>query len=176
MRGTHHVAFIGIGANLDRPVEHVCRAIEDLGETPHSRILGYSGIYRSAPMGPPDQPDYVNAVAKLQTRLGPDELLSFLQGIERQHGRVRTPERWGPRPLDLDLLLYGRSVVDTPALTVPHPGMHQRPFVLYPLLELEPGLSVPGHGTLASLVERCPAGGIARLNVDCHERAEGDYA
>jgi 2-amino-4-hydroxy-6-hydroxymethyldihydropteridine diphosphokinase len=109
-------------------------------------------------MGPADQPDYVNAVAVLETRLSPWRLLAALQGLETWHGRVRGPLRWGPRSLDLDLLVYGDWRSADPRLTVPHPGIADRPFVLYPLHEVEPELEIPGLAAVRDLIGRLPAG------------------
>ena len=113
-------------------------------------------------MGPRDQPDYVNAVVLLRTALAADELLDALQAIERQHARVRD-RHWGPRTLDLDLLLYGQAGIDGARLTVPHPGIAERNFVLYPLAEVDPALVIPGRGTVEALLARCPDTGLTKL-------------
>jgi 2-amino-4-hydroxy-6-hydroxymethyldihydropteridine diphosphokinase len=144
-----------VGSNLDDPVAQVGHALSELDELPRTHCAARSSLYRSAPMGPQDQPPYVNAVAALDTALGPDELLERLQEIERRHGRVRGAQRWGPRTLDLDILLYGDAVLSTERLTVPHPGLCERSFVLVPLLEIAPQLEVPGQGSVASLAEAC---------------------
>ncbi|MBS0003011.1 MAG: 2-amino-4-hydroxy-6-hydroxymethyldihydropteridine diphosphokinase [Thioalkalivibrio sp.] len=145
-------AFIGIGANLGEPVAQVFDALARLGrDLPETRLSGRSRLYRNPPMGPRDQPDYVNAVARLETRLEPCALLHRLQAIEVACGRRRDATRWGPRLLDLDLLLFGEEVIDEPGLRVPHPGIAERDFVLLPLLELAPGLMIPGHGPVAAL-------------------------
>ncbi|WP_018935093.1 2-amino-4-hydroxy-6-hydroxymethyldihydropteridine diphosphokinase [Thioalkalivibrio sp. ALJ24] len=145
-------AYIGIGANLGDPVAQVRDAFVRLArELPDTRLTGRSRLYRNPPMGPPDQPDYVNAVARLQTRLSPRELLHALQAIEQRCGRVRDGQRWGPRLLDLDLLLFGDRELDEPGLAVPHPGAAERDFVVLPLLELAPGLEIPGRGPLEVL-------------------------
>lgn len=115
-------------------------------------------------MGPQDQPDYLNAVVKFQTDLDPLALLDVLQDIETHHGRVRSGERWGPRTLDLDLLLYADQVIDTPRLTVPHPGIADRSFVLLPLAELTPDLTIPVLGEVSDLVGQCQQFDIRRLN------------
>ena len=155
------LAFIGIGANLGDPVAQVLDAFARLGrDVPHSRLTGRSRLYRNPPMGPQDQPDYVNAVARLETRLQPRALLDRLQAIEVACGRRRDGTRWGPRLLDLDLLLFGSEVIDEPGLRVPHPGIAERDFVLFPLLELAPGLIVPGHGPVAALCRRMPGTGL----------------
>ncbi|MFO8153111.1 2-amino-4-hydroxy-6-hydroxymethyldihydropteridine diphosphokinase [Thioalkalivibrio sp.] len=145
-------AFIGIGANLGDPVAQVFDALARLArDLPETRPSGRSRLYRNPPMGPRDQPDYVNAVARLETRLEPRALLHRLQAIEVACGRRRDATRWGPRLLDLDLLLFGEEVIDEPGLRVPHPGIPERDFVLLPLLELAPGLMIPGHGPVAAL-------------------------
>ena len=156
-------AWIGLGSNLDGPEAQLQRALEALDRLPRSRVVACSSFYRSAPMGPADQPDYVNAVAALDTGLSPLELLDALQAVEAAQGRVRGPERWGPRTLDLDILLYGAERIDTPRLKVPHPGMAQRPFVLWPLAEVAPGLEIPGLGPLDALLTACPREGLRRL-------------
>jgi 2-amino-4-hydroxy-6-hydroxymethyldihydropteridine diphosphokinase len=123
---------------------------------------GFSSLYHSAPMGPQDQPDYVNAVMAVATALSPMELLRTLQGIENSHGRVRA-ERWGARTLDLDILLYGEQVIELPDLSVPHIGMTEREFVLYPLYEIAPHTIIPNKGKLVELLEHCPLAGLVRL-------------
>jgi len=161
-------AYIGLGSNLDDPAAQVRRALDALVRLPDSRLHSHSSLYHSAPLGPADQPDYVNAVAALDTDLDAHALLHALQAIETAQGRVRGDQRWGPRTLDLDLLLYGDAVIDDAELTVPHPGLPVRAFVLYPLMEIVPGLTVPGRGSLQELVARCPRDGLARL-VDSNE-------
>lgn len=156
-------AYVALGSNLDDPAAHVGRAFLDLAAIPATRCTRRSSLYRSAPMGPTGQPDYINAVAALETELVPEELLDHLQIIEHRHGRVRGAERWGPRTLDLDLLLYGDRVLRTERLTVPHPGLHQRAFVLYPLYEIAPQLRIPPRGSLEELIQQCPMEGLVRL-------------
>jgi len=123
-----------------------------------------SSVYETEPMGPADQPDFLNAVVALHTQMPALDLLDVLQNIESLHGRVRDGERWGPRTLDLDLLLYGEHIIDTPRLSVPHPGIAERSFVLLPLQELEPELVVPGKGAISTLATQCRQFGIRRLN------------
>lgn len=147
-------AYVGLGSNLDSPQVHVMQALADLEGLPASRVCARSRLYATAPQGSVGQPGYVNAVAQLETRLSAQELLERLLDIERQHGRVRSV-RNAARTLDLDLLLYGRERIDTPALQVPHPRMHERAFVLRPLLEVDPGLRIPGQGPAAALLEKC---------------------
>lgn len=149
------IAYVGLGSNQENPVSQVRRAVHELAALPSSRLYATSRLYRSAPLGPADQPDFINAVAALETRLPADTLLAALQSIEACHGRVRGAVRWGPRTLDLDLLLYGDGVIDAPDLQVPHPGLPQRMFVLYPLNEIAPDLAVPGRGTVRELLQQC---------------------
>jgi 2-amino-4-hydroxy-6-hydroxymethyldihydropteridine diphosphokinase len=165
MTGVHTFvrAYIGLGSNLDDPEGQLRQALEALRQLPQSRLTAVSPFYRSRPMGPADQPDYVNAVAMLDTCLEPLALLDALQGIEQQQGRVRTGERWGPRTLDLDLLLYGAEVIAHPRLTVPHPGMKERLFVLRPLADLTPELVLPDGSTVAQLLAACPDEGLGEL-------------
>jgi 2-amino-4-hydroxy-6-hydroxymethyldihydropteridine diphosphokinase len=157
-------AWIGLGSNLDDPENQVKSAFEDLRGLDDCTLEAVSSLYSSRPMGPKDQPDYVNAVARLKTWLPADALLAALLGIEQRHARVRG-RPWGPRTLDLDLLLYGRAIIDSKGLSVPHPGIAERNFVLYPLEEVEPGLLIPGLGALEDLLGRCPDTGLHRLEV-----------
>lgn len=158
--------FVGLGSNLQQPVQQLRRALEALSHVPETRLISHSGLYHSAPMGPAGQPDYINAVAQLQTRLPPLGLLHALQAIEHAQGRVRDGQRWGARTLDLDILLYGTQILVTPELTVPHAGMHLRAFVLYPLYELAPELEIPGRGRLADLLQGCNKEGLEPLKED----------
>lgn len=160
------VAYIGLGSNLHDPLEQINRALEALKRLPGTRFVKASKCYRSAPLGPPGQPDYVNAVAAIETRLPPFELLTALQAIENAQGRVREGQRWAPRTLDLDLLVYGEETLATETLTVPHPQMHLREFVLYPLFEIAPDLHIPGLGALREWLARCPRRGLAPINSD----------
>ena len=156
--------YIGIGSNLDKPEQHTRLATRQLDDIKSTNVVKVSSFYRSSPMGPQDQPDYINAVAELQTALEPLQLLDELQSIETEHGRVRTGSRWGPRTLDLDLLLYAEKSINSERLVVPHPGLHERAFVLYPLYEISPGLVIPGKGSLAKLIEKCPAEGLEKIS------------
>jgi 2-amino-4-hydroxy-6-hydroxymethyldihydropteridine diphosphokinase len=156
-------AFVGLGSNLNDPASQLRSAIEALRRLPQSRVTAVSHLYRSTPMGPAEQPDYINAVAMLDTRLPALALLDALQAIEQAQGRVRGPERWGPRTLDLDLLLYGSERLDQPRLQVPHPGLAERSFVLYPLAELAPELVLPDGRSLAQLLAVCPRDGLQKL-------------
>ncbi|MEW5756525.1 MAG: 2-amino-4-hydroxy-6-hydroxymethyldihydropteridine diphosphokinase [Pseudomonadota bacterium] len=155
--------FIGLGSNLDNPIAQLTRALAALKRLPHSRVRAQSSLYRSVPMGPADQPDYVNAVVEIETELEALDLLSRLQQIEQNQGRTRTGLRWGPRTLDLDLLLYGDQIIDLPTLQVPHPGVAERNFVLYPLHEIAPTVKVPGLGAIGTLLKRCPDKGLVKL-------------
>ena len=158
-------AWIGLGSNLDDPVDQVTTALSELDGIEGCRVAAVSSLYASPPMGPPDQPDYINAVARLATTLPAVDLLDALQAIEQRHARVRS-RHWGPRTLDLDLLLYAQAVIDTTRLTVPHPGIGTRNFVLYPLAELDRTLVVPGLGVVEDLLGQCPADGLNKLEAD----------
>ncbi len=158
-------AYVGLGSNLEQPLQQVKGALKALQCLRESRLVKASSLYRSEPVGPAGQPDYINAVAQLSTQLTPESLLDELQSLEKQHGRVRNGVRWGPRPLDLDLLLYGQETIDTDRLKVPHPYLAERGFVLYPLSEIAPGtLQVPGKGRLADLLKSISEDGIERLS------------
>jgi 2-amino-4-hydroxy-6-hydroxymethyldihydropteridine diphosphokinase len=156
-------AYVAIGSNLDDPRRQVEKAIDELAGLADTRLVLHSGLWRSAPMGPQDQPDFVNAVAGLLTLLEPHALLEKLRGLERRMGRIEPAVRWGPRLIDLDLLMVGESRCDEPDLRLPHPGLHQRNFVLYPLAEIAPKLWVPDRGRVCRLREGIPGDGIERL-------------
>jgi 2-amino-4-hydroxy-6-hydroxymethyldihydropteridine diphosphokinase len=155
-------AYVGLGSNLEDPVEQVSRAITELDGLTETKLADNSALYQSKPMGGLEQPDYINAVARIDTRLRAEELLRELQAIESAHGRVRD-EHWGARTLDLDLILYGTTIIDTVDLKVPHPGMHERAFVLYPLYEIAPDLEIPGRGALVDLIKESPADGLKKI-------------
>lgn len=146
-------AYIGLGSNLDNPVDQLCRALTELTALPHTTLVVRSPLYRTPPLGPAGQPDYINAVAALDTGLEPLALLDELQRIEQAHHRERTV-RWGARTLDLDLLLYGTAVIELPRLTVPHAEMRNRPFVIFPLLAIAPELILPDGTPLTELAAR----------------------
>ncbi|MEH6387505.1 MAG: 2-amino-4-hydroxy-6-hydroxymethyldihydropteridine diphosphokinase [Pseudomonas profundi] len=152
--------FVGLGSNQADPAAQIERACEAISRLPQVMLRARSSLYSSAPLGPQDQPSYINAVAMIDTRLQPEALLDALQAIEQQQGRLRKAERWGPRTLDLDILLLGNRVIDTPRLQVPHYHMHARPFVLYPLAELNAQLVMPDGTPLSDLLLACPAEGI----------------
>jgi 2-amino-4-hydroxy-6-hydroxymethyldihydropteridine diphosphokinase len=158
------IAFIGLGSNLDDPERHVRTAICELDQLPASEVLAASPLYRSAPMGPQDQDDYINAVVQLRTQLAPLDLLDQLQRLENQHGRVRLGERWGPRTLDLDLLLYGDKCIDLPRLKVPHYGITERNFVVLPLFDIAPKLIFPDGTPLLDWANRISKVGIEKLS------------
>jgi 2-amino-4-hydroxy-6-hydroxymethyldihydropteridine diphosphokinase len=148
------LAYVGIGSNLQDPAAQVKSALAELARIPRSRVLKSSSLYRTAPVGFSDQPQFINAVASLETALQPLELLGELQRIENLHGRQRSFKD-APRSLDLDLLLFDDQVIDRAELKIPHPRMHQRAFVLKPLLEIAPGLAIPGIGPAAARLPEC---------------------
>ena len=158
------VAYVGLGANLGDREKKILRAAELI----EARRL--STVRETEPWGLVDQPRFLNAVAELDTKVTPRELLDRLLEVERTLGRVREGPRWGPRAIDLDLLAFGDSKLEEPGLTLPHPGLHQRNFVLYPLSEIAADLWVPGHGRVRRLRERVSAEGIERLGA----RGSGD--
>jgi 2-amino-4-hydroxy-6-hydroxymethyldihydropteridine diphosphokinase len=157
------LAYIGIGSNLDDPIAQVKDAFAELEMLPDSILQAKSSLYGSKPMGPADQPDYVNAVAAVDTLLSPEDLQAALRQIEDLQGRDRSADKWGPRLLDLDLLLYGKKKINTPELTVPHPGMHERDFVIIPLAEIAGNLNIPGRGLLSSLINQCENHSVKKL-------------
>lgn len=157
-------AYIGLGSNLDRPLDQIRRALARLAALPESRLAACSAPWRSAPVGPVRQPDFINAVCRLDTALEPEALMDSLLAIERAQGRVRA-QPGGPRTLDLDLLLYGDEAIRSAELTVPHPRLHERAFVLYPLSELEPDLVIPGHGSLRELLAGCAGQRVQKMDV-----------
>jgi 2-amino-4-hydroxy-6-hydroxymethyldihydropteridine diphosphokinase len=148
------LAYVGLGANLGEPRRQVETALTELGSIPRTRVLKASSLYRSVPMGYANQPEYVNAVAQLDTDLDAPQLLAELQALEARHGRSRSFAN-APRTLDLDLLLFGESTLATENLAIPHPRMHERAFVLKPLLEIAPDAEVPGRGAAKALLAGC---------------------
>jgi 2-amino-4-hydroxy-6-hydroxymethyldihydropteridine diphosphokinase len=156
------IAFIGLGSNLDDPRAQVLRALQALKELPHSMLLARSSLYRSAPVGYLEQPDFVNAVAQMETALTPRELLDALLELERACGRTREFHN-APRTLDLDVLLYGNLQHHEHGLTVPHPEMHKRAFVLQPLLEIAPDCMIPGVGSAAEALRHCANQQLERI-------------
>lgn len=155
-------AYVALGANLDDPATTVRAAFAALANLPDSRIVHCSSLYRTAPVGLADQPEFINAVAEVETALAPEALLDALLEIEQRFGRIRA-ERNGPRTLDLDLLLYNDQCVDLPRLTLPHPRLHLRAFVLQPLAEIAPNLTIPGRGTVAAWLPAVANQGIVKL-------------
>jgi len=156
-------AYVGVGSNLDEPAAQVQRAVAALADLPDTRLIVSSPLYRTRPFGDVVQPAFVNAVAGLLTRRTPEELLAELRDLERRLGRAPPRERWGPRLIDLDLLVVGRETRATEALTLPHPGIAMRDFVLYPLADIAAGLEVPGLGVVAHLRERVTNRGVEKL-------------
>jgi len=152
-------AYIGIGSNMDDPQQQVNRALQALASLPDTLLVARSRLYRTRPFGPVKQENFINAVAGLLTRLAPQRLLGELRTLETAQGRQRA-ERWGPRTLDLDILVYGDSRIATDELQVPHPGIAERGFVLAPLADIAPTLSVPGVGRVEELLQRLPDSGI----------------
>lgn len=155
--------YLGLGSNLAEPLAQLHGALTALAALAQSQLVGRSSFYASDPLGPADQPRYVNAVAALDSELTPLQLLHALQAIELNQGRERKAERWGPRTLDLDILLFGDLMLDEPRLCVPHYHMHARAFVLYPLAELAPDLRLPDGRALTDLLAACPFEGLERL-------------
>jgi 2-amino-4-hydroxy-6-hydroxymethyldihydropteridine diphosphokinase len=157
------LAYIGLGSNLDDPPRQLRAALAALAVRPALRLLAQSALYRSAPMGEPGQADYCNAVCCVETDLAPEALMAELLAVERAAGRVRNGRRWGPRVLDLDLLHYEGAVRHNADLTLPHPGIAQRNFVLWPLAEIAPALDIPGVGGIKALAERVGRAGLQLL-------------
>ncbi len=155
-------AYVALGSNEGGPAEQVRRAFDALAALPDTRLVARSRLWRTPPFGPVEQPDFINAVAGLLTQLAPHALLEALRRIETAQGRVRDV-RWGPRTLDLDLLVHGAARIDDATLTVPHPGIAERAFVLYPLAEVAPALDVPGAGRVDVLAARVSQEGITAL-------------
>jgi 2-amino-4-hydroxy-6-hydroxymethyldihydropteridine diphosphokinase len=161
------LAYIAIGSNLASPLEQVNAAVNALAEIPDSRVISVSSFYRTPPLGPQDQPDYLNAAVALETTLDADALLNHTQRIELQQGRTRKAERWGPRTLDLDIMLFGNEVINTPRLTVPHYDMQNRGFMLWPLFEIAPELRFP-DGPAARRAGQSRRGKTRRLVIPLH--------
>jgi 2-amino-4-hydroxy-6-hydroxymethyldihydropteridine diphosphokinase len=161
-----HPAYVGLGSNLDDPAAQVRRALLALGQLPGTRLLRQSSLYGSKPMGPVAQPDYVNAVAGLLTQLEVADFFARLRALEVALGRSPPQQRWGPRRIDLDLLLFAQLRLESASLRLPHPGIVERNFVLYPLAEVAPELPVPGCGQVAQLAARVSPEGIWRLDPD----------
>lgn len=157
-------AWIGLGSNLDTPLQQLHLALEALQQLPETVLKDASPVYRSRPVGPSDQPDFLNMAARLDTTLPAPTLLKHLLGIEDAQGRVRT-QVWGPRILDLDLLLYGAETIAQHDLTVPHPEITNRDFVLRPLLDLDPNLRLPDGRRIDDLLRTCPDNGLTPVTL-----------
>ena len=156
-------AYVALGSNLADPIRQVQAAFAALDGLPGLQLIARSGLWRSRPMGPQDQPDFINAAAGLLTSVEPRALLASLQAIERQLGKTAPAVRWGPRVIDLDLLVFGDLRISEEGLVLPHPGLHRRNFVLYPLAEIAAELQVPGLARVSRLRDGVPAAGIERL-------------
>ena len=156
--------YIGLGSNIEGPRDQVIQAISELAELPSSTLLKTSSLYQSKPLGLQDQPDFINAVAELETSLSVRKLLSYLQEIESNHHRSREIH-WGPRTLDLDILLYDAVEIDNADLKIPHPEIRNRNFVLIPLYEIAAELTIPGMGKLAELVRQIDRSGLDKIQV-----------
>jgi 2-amino-4-hydroxy-6-hydroxymethyldihydropteridine diphosphokinase len=159
-------AYVGLGSNLDGPRAQVERALVELGRLAGTRLVLRSRLYGSKPFGPVAQPDYVNAVAGLLTTLDADAFFGALRALESRLGRVAPRERWGPRAIDLDLLVFGTEQRATGELVLPHPGIVERNFVLYPLADIAPELTIPGRGRVRELAARVSPEGIWPLEAD----------
>lgn len=156
-----HKAYIAIGSNLNDPLKQVNSVIKELHELPKSHVSAVSSLYQSSPIESDDQPDYINAVISLETQLHAHDLLTELERIETEHGRTRTTRRWGPRTIDLDLILFDDLSINTPRLIVPHPEFHKRAFVLVPLYEIAPDLVLPSGKKLGELLLELPKTDLA---------------
>ena len=156
-------AWLGLGSNLQQPVSQLKDALGRLGLVEGIEILKASALYRTPPWGDDQQDDFINAVVQIETNLGPIPLLHALQSIENKMGRQRSGRRWGPRLIDIDLLLYGDQRVESEELELPHPRMHERAFVLIPLCELDNTVTIPGHGMAQELLQQLDSCGIFRL-------------
>jgi len=155
-------AWLGLGANLGDPVAQVERALLQIAALPETRLIARSSLYRSDPVGPPGQPDYCNAVCEIETALAPEALLDAVLAIEVDNGRTRDGIRWTARRLDIDLLHVDGMACDTPRLNLPHPQLHRRNWVLVPLAEITPALTIPGLGAIATLAAQLGMGGLSR--------------
>jgi 2-amino-4-hydroxy-6-hydroxymethyldihydropteridine diphosphokinase len=157
-------AYIALGSNLSNPIQQIQQALQELATITSIQLIKSSSLYLSKPYGPiHNQPDFVNAVVEIATKLNAHELLLTLNTLEQQHQRQRE-RRWGPRTLDLDILLYSNQIIQTDALTIPHPEMHKRNFVVYPLAEIAPQLILPSGKTIQELMQSCPANGLEIIN------------
>jgi len=158
----NHCCYIGLGSNLCEPIEQIQQALDELAGLAQTQVTRVSSLYRSRAVGPGEQPDYINAVAQLTTQLAPEPLLDALQALEQVHERKRLV-RWGPRTLDLDILLYDDTSINTERLSVPHPYLTERNFVLLPLLEIAPNLQLADGTSIATLAQQCGDEGLIKL-------------
>lgn len=158
------IAYIGLGSNLSKPIEQIKNAIKEIDKIAHSQVTKVSSLYLSKPMGPQDQDDYINAVLALETSLPAIELLNTLQAIENKTGRVRKANRWGARILDLDIILFGNDTINTERLTIPHYGMTEREFVLLPLVEIAPELTLPDGISVKILSQNIANNAMVKLS------------
>ncbi len=158
------IAYIGLGSNLSEPIKQVKSAINEIKSIAQCQVTAISSLYLSKPMGPQDQDDYINAVLALKTSLPAIELLNALQAIENKSGRVRKENRWGARILDLDIILFGNNIINTERLTIPHYGMTEREFVLLPLAEIAPTLSLPNGESVKYLSQNITHNTMVKLN------------
>ncbi len=166
-KGSHPVrVYIGLGSNLECPEQQIRWGFDELARFPRSRLVARSSLYLGPPVGPQDQPDYVNAVAALDTELAPSDLLRTVLAAELRRGRMRGPKRWGPRTLDLDILLYGDLQCHDSELSIPHPEMAHRAFVLIPLSEIAPEVVIPGVGRVRDLVKGLSRSSLTVLDRD----------
>lgn len=159
------LVYIAIGSNLGEPLKQAYQAIEALNAIPYSRVTKISTIYRTKPLGPQDQNDFLNLAVLLETELEPEALLDHTQRIELELGRVRKAERWGPRTLDLDIMLFGNNVIQTARLTVPHYGLKEREFMLYPLSDIAPDLTFPDGEALPERLTHVPRNGLTLWDI-----------
>ena len=156
------IAYIGLGSNMESPGQQINSAMKSLGKIQSTRIISTSSLYKSKPVGPQNQDDYINAVVKIETELESVDLLDCLQAIENEHGRVRNVH-WGPRTIDLDILMFGDQIIQNERLTVPHPEMTNRSFVLVPLAEIDPGCNIPKMGPVSGLLSAVEQDGLEIL-------------
>ena len=162
--GSPMLTWLGLGANLQQPQAQLNQAIERISQTTGIEVLQVSSFYKTPPWGDEDQPDFINAVVNIETDLQPLALLRQMQAIENDMGRVRKDRRWGPRLIDIDVLLYGNQSIQSNELVLPHPRMHERAFVLMPLCELDPSTEIPGLGKVDGLLAKLDCEGIRKIS------------
>ncbi len=163
------IVYIGLGSNLDHPAMQIHEAVDRIAHIPGILVKKVSSLYRSKPMGLQDQPDFINAVAEIHTNLSAEALLNFLQRIEIAQKRIRSGKHWGPRTIDLDILLFGNDVIKVNGLHIPHPGLSEREFVVYPLAEIAPNLNLPSGQRMMDLKAQCPMRGLTLLSIEKKE-------